>query len=117
MPIRLYNTLSQKLEDFVPLDPSGKVTMYVCGITTYDRAHAGHARTYTTFDVLYRLLRARGHEVVHCRNVTDVDDRIVDRGEAERRRSARPLEAQERPRRRRAREARLLEAANQSARV
>ena len=78
MPVRLYNTLTQKVEDFVPLTP-GKVSLYVCGITTYDLPHAGHARTYTTFDVLVRFLRARGFEVKHCRNVTDVDDKIVNR--------------------------------------
>jgi cysteinyl-tRNA synthetase len=78
MPVRLYNTLTQKVEDFVPLTP-GKVNLYVCGITTYDLAHAGHARTYTTFDVLVRFLKARGFEVRHCRNVTDVDDKIVNR--------------------------------------
>jgi cysteinyl-tRNA synthetase len=78
MPVRLYNTLTQKIEDFVPHTP-GKVKLYVCGITVYDLAHAGHGRTYTTFDVLVRFLRARGFEVSHCQNVTDVDDRIVAR--------------------------------------
>lgn len=78
MAVRLYNTLTQKVEDFVPATP-GVVKLYVCGITPYDFAHAGHARTYTTFDVLYRFLRARGFSVTHCRNVTDVDDKIVNR--------------------------------------
>ncbi|MCW5834454.1 MAG: cysteine--tRNA ligase [Labilithrix sp.] len=78
MPVRLYNTLTQKIEDFVPATP-GKVKLYVCGITVYDLAHAGHGRTYTTFDVLVRFLRARGFEVSHCQNVTDVDDKIVNR--------------------------------------
>ncbi|MDB4941755.1 MAG: Cysteinyl-tRNA synthetase, partial [Labilithrix sp.] len=78
MPVRLYNTLTQKVEDFVPGTP-GEVKMYVCGITTYDLAHAGHARTYTTFDVLSRYLRARGYKVTYCRNVTDVNDNIVKR--------------------------------------
>jgi cysteinyl-tRNA synthetase len=78
MPVRLYNTLTQKVEDFAPLTP-GKVNLYVCGMTTYDLAHAGHARTYTTFDVLVRFLKARGYAVRHCRNVTDVDDKIVNR--------------------------------------
>ncbi|MCL2724698.1 MAG: cysteine--tRNA ligase [Polyangiaceae bacterium] len=78
MPVRLYNTLTQKLEDFVPMT-AGEVKLYVCGITTYDLAHAGHARTYTTFDVLCRYLRARGFRVTYCRNVTDVDDKIVER--------------------------------------
>jgi len=83
MPVRLYNTLTQRVEDFVPLTP-GKVSLYVCGITTYDLAHAGHARTYTTFDVLVRFLKARGYEVRHCRNVTDVDDKIVNRAKERR---------------------------------
>ena len=78
MPVRLYNTLTQKVEDFVPVVP-GQVKLYVCGLTTYDLAHAGHARTNTTFDVLSRFLRARGFEVTYCRNVTDVDDNIVKR--------------------------------------
>ena len=78
MSVRLYNTLTQKVEDFVPHEP-GRVKLYVCGITVYDLAHAGHGRTYTTFDVLVRFLRARGYEVSHCQNVTDVDDKIVNR--------------------------------------
>jgi cysteinyl-tRNA synthetase len=78
MGLRLYNTLSQKVEDFEPLEP-GKVRMYLCGLTTYDLAHAGHARTNTSFDVLVRHLRARGYQVTYCRNVTDVDDKILKR--------------------------------------
>ncbi len=78
MPVRLYNTLTQRIEDFVPKTP-GVATLYVCGMTTYDFAHAGHGRTYTTFDVLVRFLRARGYEVRHAQNVTDVDDKIVKR--------------------------------------
>ncbi len=77
MPVRLYNTLTQRVEDFTA--EGGEVKLYVCGITTYDRAHAGHGRTYTTFDVLARFLRTRGFRVKHCRNVTDVDDRILER--------------------------------------
>ncbi len=88
MPVRLYNTLTQKIEDFVPATP-GKVKLYVCGITTYDLAHAGHGRTYTTFDVLVRFLRARGYTVEHCQNVTDVDDKIVKRAKE---RGEHPLE-------------------------
>ncbi|WP_394825296.1 cysteine--tRNA ligase [Pendulispora albinea] len=78
MTIRLYNTLTQKLETFEPLVPK-TASVYVCGITTYDLAHAGHGRTYTTFDVLVRHLRARGYEVTHVRNETDVDDKILRR--------------------------------------
>ena len=57
--LRFYNTLTQKLEPFEPLTP-GTAKVYLCGLTTYDLAHAGHARTNTTFDVLVRHLRARG---------------------------------------------------------
>lgn len=76
--IRFYNTLTQSLEEFKPLVP-GKVRMYVCGSTTQDVAHAGHARTYSSFDVLSRHLRARGYDVTYVRNVTDVDDKILAR--------------------------------------
>src|SRR5438105_3159151 len=72
--IRLYNTLTQKLETFEPMTP-GVATIYACGLTTYDLAHAGHGRTCTTFDVLTRHLRARGYKVTFVRNVTDVDDK------------------------------------------
>jgi cysteinyl-tRNA synthetase len=78
MPVRLYNTLTQKVEDLATGEP-GVVKVYLCGLTTYDLAHAGHARTNTTFDVLCRFLRARGYTVKFCRNVTDVDDNIVKR--------------------------------------
>jgi cysteinyl-tRNA synthetase len=76
--IRLYNTMTQRLEPLEPLEP-GHVRVYVCGMTTYDHAHAGHARTYLAFDVLVRFLRARGLRVTHVRNVTDVDDKILNR--------------------------------------
>jgi L-cysteine:1D-myo-inositol 2-amino-2-deoxy-alpha-D-glucopyranoside ligase len=59
----------------LPLGP--RVTIYVCGITPYDSAHLGHAFTYVAFDTLVRFLRWRGHEVVYCQNVTDVDDDIL----------------------------------------
>jgi cysteinyl-tRNA synthetase len=78
MAIRFHNTLTQRLETFEPIE-AGKVRMYVCGLTTYDYAHAGHARTNTTFDVLSRHLRARGYDVTYCRNITDVDDKILNR--------------------------------------
>jgi L-cysteine:1D-myo-inositol 2-amino-2-deoxy-alpha-D-glucopyranoside ligase len=62
-----------------PLALGRRVTMYVCGITPYDAAHVGHAFTYVAFDTLARFLRARGHEVVYCQNVTDVDDDVLRR--------------------------------------
>ena len=76
--LRFYNTLTQKLEPFEPLTP-GTAKVYLCGLTTYDLAHAGHARTNTTFDLLVRHLRARGLETTFVRNVTDVDDKIMKR--------------------------------------
>jgi cysteinyl-tRNA synthetase len=78
MALRFYNTLTQRLEAFEPREP-GRASMYVCGITPYDRAHAGHARCYAVFDVLARHLRARGFAVTYTRNVTDVDDKILKR--------------------------------------
>jgi cysteinyl-tRNA synthetase len=85
--IRLRNTATRKVEDFVPIDP-GNVRMYVCGPTVYDRAHLGNARPVIVFDVLYRLLRhvyGAGH-VTYVRNFTDVDDKI--NAEAQRRKAA-----------------------------
>ncbi|MQA64286.1 MAG: cysteine--tRNA ligase [Alphaproteobacteria bacterium] len=79
MTLRLYNTLTRKKEDFVPLDP-GNVRMYVCGPTVYDRAHIGNARPVVVFDVLYRVLKALyppPARVTYVRNITDVDDKII----------------------------------------
>jgi cysteinyl-tRNA synthetase len=76
--LKLHNTLSGRLEEFVPLVP-GKVGMYVCGVTVYDRSHIGHARALVTFDVLFRYLRFLGYEVTFVRNLTDVDDKIINR--------------------------------------
>ncbi len=76
--LRFYNTRTQRVEDFVPRDPAG-VSLYLCGLTTYDFAHAGHARTNVSFDTLVRHLRARGFAVTFVRNVTDVDDKILER--------------------------------------
>jgi len=80
MPLKLHNTLSGRLEEFVPLVP-GKVGMYVCGVTVYDRSHIGHARALVTFDVLYRYLRYSGYDVNFVRNFTDVDDKIIARAQ------------------------------------
>jgi len=80
--MKLYNSYSQKNEEFIPLD-GNKVKMYVCGPTVYDLAHLGHARCYITWDVLYRYLKFKNYEVTYCRNVTDVDDKILKKAEAE----------------------------------
>ncbi|MBI3300700.1 MAG: cysteine--tRNA ligase [Deltaproteobacteria bacterium] len=78
MALHLYNTLTGKDEEFVPLTP-GKVGLYVCGVTVYDRSHIGHARALVTFDVIYRYLRFLGYDVTFVRNFTDVDDKIINR--------------------------------------
>ena len=73
--LKLYNTLTKSLETFLPLKDN-KVGLYVCGPTVYDRAHLGNARPYTVFDVLVRLLRTT-YEVTYVRNITDIDDKII----------------------------------------
>ncbi len=74
--LKFFNSLCNTLETFVPLE-AGKVKMYVCGPTVYDYAHLGHARCYITWDVLCRYLKFSGYDVTYCRNVTDVDDKIL----------------------------------------
>jgi cysteinyl-tRNA synthetase len=74
--ITLYNTMTRKIEAFEPLVP-GTARVYVCGPTTYNVAHAGHARANLAFDILVRHLRASGFAVKYVRNVTDVDDKIL----------------------------------------
>ena len=76
MALTIFNTLSGEKEIFVPLT-AGKVRMYVCGVTVYDSAHIGHARSYFTFDVIHRYLKFSGFEVEFVRNFTDVDDKII----------------------------------------
>ncbi len=76
--MQFYNSLSRKNEEFEPLH-KGRINMYVCGLTPYDHAHLGHARTYVAFDMLKRFLRHKGYSVFHIQNVTDVDDKIIRR--------------------------------------
>lgn len=78
MALRLFNTRTRTIEDFVPIRP-GEVSMYVCGMTPSFHPHLGHARTFLTFDVLFRYLRTKGYNVTYVRNITDIDDRIIDR--------------------------------------
>jgi cysteinyl-tRNA synthetase len=78
MTIRLYNTKIQKVEEFIPRK-IGEASLYLCGLTTYDHAHVGHARTNIVFDILARHLRQRNLKVTYVRNVTDVDDKILKR--------------------------------------
>ena len=80
--IKLHNSYTNQTEEFKPIEDN-KVKMYVCGPTVYDYAHLGHARCYITWDVLYRYLKFRGFDVTYCRNVTDVDDKILKKAENE----------------------------------
>lgn len=80
--MKLFNSYSNKLEEFKPIEDN-KVKMYVCGPTVYDNAHLGHARCYITWDVLYRYLKFKGYDVTYCRNVTDVDDKILKKADSE----------------------------------
>lgn len=84
MAFRLTNTLTGSKEEFHPLSPP-KVTLYVCGVTVYDHCHIGHARGAVIFDVLRRTLESSRHKfkVTHIRNITDVDDKIIDRARSE----------------------------------
>lgn len=76
--LHIFNTLTREKAPFVPLEPN-KVGLYVCGITVYDVSHMGHARTYLSFDVMVRYLRYLGYDVKYVRNITDVDDKIIQR--------------------------------------
>ncbi|MGA9643053.1 MAG: cysteine--tRNA ligase [Terriglobales bacterium] len=76
MPIRLYNTLSAKIEDLNPID-ANRIRMYACGPTVYDYGHIGNFRTFIAVDLLYRFLLQSGYDVRYVMNITDVDDRIL----------------------------------------
>ncbi|MDR2846511.1 MAG: cysteine--tRNA ligase, partial [Candidatus Methanoplasma sp.] len=78
MSLTIHNNLTNKKEEFVPIEP-GKVSMYVCGVTVYDDIHMGHARSMIVFDTVARYLRYLGYEVTHVTNFTDVDDKIINR--------------------------------------
>jgi cysteinyl-tRNA synthetase len=80
--LKITNTVTGKKELFESLVPN-KVSMYVCGVTPYDRAHIGHGRCYVAFDLLYRFLRFIGYDVVYVRNFTDIDDKLLVRAEKE----------------------------------
>ena len=81
--LQIYNSLTQEKTVFEPIEP-GKVRMYVCGITVYDFCHVGHARMMLSFDMVYRWLRAIGYDVTYVRNITDIDDKIIDRAQENR---------------------------------
>ncbi len=80
--LKVFNSFSGDLEEFKPINDN-KVSMYVCRPTVYDHPHLGHARCYITWDMVYRYLKFLGYEVTYCRNVTDVDDKILAKAKAE----------------------------------
>ncbi len=82
MTLRLTNTLTRTLEEFVPRQP-GQVSIYCCGVTVYDLCHLGHARSYIAWDVLRRYLIWRGYAVTYVQNFTDIDDKILRQAAAE----------------------------------
>jgi cysteinyl-tRNA synthetase len=78
MTLRFYNSLTNKKEDFIPIH-EGEVGMYVCGMTVYDSCHLGHARAMMAFDILVKYLKNQGYKVNFIRNITDIDDKIIER--------------------------------------
>ena len=79
--LKLFNSLTRKKETFVPIQ-EGQVGLYVCGVTTYDDCHLGHAKTYVAFDVIVRFLRSQGYRVCYVRNITDIDDKIINKAQS-----------------------------------
>jgi cysteinyl-tRNA synthetase len=82
MALKIFNTLANEKQEFITLTP-GEVRMYVCGVTVYDSAHIGHARSLISFDVIYRYLLFAGYTVQFVRNFTDVDDKIIEKANRE----------------------------------
>ena len=80
MPIYIYNSLTRKKEEFIPINPP-QVNIYTCGVTVYDESHIGHARSLYIFDVIRRYLEYRGYKVNFVRNITDIDDKIINRAQ------------------------------------
>src|ERR1017187_5020099 len=80
MTLKLFNTLSRSVQEFAPLDPTGKKSgMYCCGPTVYDFAHIGNWRTFVFADLVRRALEFSGYDVKHVMNITDVEDKIIQR--------------------------------------
>ena len=83
MPIRVHDTLSRTLKTLAPRTPGAPYRMYCCGPTVYAPAHIGNLRTFLIQDILRRALQADGTEVLHVRNITDVDDKTIQRSQSE----------------------------------
>jgi cysteinyl-tRNA synthetase len=86
--LKIYNSLTRDKQEFVPIT-RGRVRMYVCGMTVYDYCHLGHARVMVVFDIVRRWLRTLGYDVTYVRNITDIDDKIIQRA----RENGEPVEA------------------------
>jgi len=82
--LKVYNTLTKTVEKIQPVEP-GSLKMYVCGPTVYDSTHVGHGRAYVMYDVFKRYLNSRGYHVIHVMNITDIDDKIINRARDENR--------------------------------
>ena len=80
--MKLYNTLTRKKEEFVPITP-GEVKMYVCGPTVYNFFHIGNGRTFIVFDTIRRYLEYRGYKVKFVQNFTDIDDKMINKANEE----------------------------------
>ena len=76
--LKIYNSFTGKKENFVPIKEN-RVHIYVCGMTVYDYCHLGHARVMVAFDAIIRYLKYRGYQVTYVRNITDIDDKIIQR--------------------------------------
>src|SRR5205823_7184409 len=76
--LKVYNTLTRHLDDFEPLHP-GRVNLFVCGPTVYDLSHIGHGKSYVAYDIIARYLRKKGYAVFFLLNITDIDDKIINR--------------------------------------
>ncbi|MAE43250.1 cysteine--tRNA ligase [Candidatus Woesearchaeota archaeon] len=88
MTVKLYNTLTRKKETLKPTKDK-HINLFVCGITPYDHTHIGHAKTYVQFDIIVKYLRYRGYNVLYLQNITDIDDKIIQRAKE---RKVKPLE-------------------------
>jgi cysteinyl-tRNA synthetase len=76
--LKIYNSLTKQKEEFKPIE-EGKIKLYVCGMTVYDYCHIGHARVMIAFDMVVRLLKWKGYDVTYVKNITDIDDKIINR--------------------------------------
>lgn len=80
--VKITNTLTGIKEQFIPLAEKS-IKLYVCGVTPYDRSHIGHGRCYVSFDTIYRILTFLGYSVTYCRNFTDIDDKLINKAQAQ----------------------------------